>query len=241
MDSTYEELAGMLDHSVLNPTSTAEQFEAGITLALAYGTASVCIMPWYLRRCAERLGGSSVRPGTVIGFPHGGQHAAIKVKEAEQALRDGGVELDMVINISAALSGRWETISEEIRAITGVTHAAGGKIKVIFENCYLDEDQKIRLCAICAEAGADWVKTSTGFGTSGALDEDLWLMRRHSPAKVQVKASGGIRTLARLMEVRAIGVTRVGTSATPAILDEARGAMGLPPIDIPAVAARNDY
>lgn len=237
MNYTYDDLAGMIDHSLLNPTFTVEQLESGIGVALAYRTASVCIMPWYLKRCAERLAGSPVRPSTTIGFPHGGHVTAIKVKEAEQALRDGGVELDMVVNISAVLSGKWESVAADIRAVTDATHAAGRKVKVIFENCYLNEAQKIRLCEICAAAGADWVKTSTGYGTSGATDDDLRLMRKHSPAQVQVKAAGGVRTLARLLEVRAIGVTRVGATATQVILDEARALLGLPPVTVKAVAA----
>lgn len=234
MDYTYDDLAGMIDHSLLNPVFTAEQFEAGLDVALAYRTASVCIMPWYLKRCAGKLAGSTVRPSTVIGFPHGGHVTSIKVKEAEQALRDGGVELDMVVNISAVLSGRWDLVGSEIRAITDLTHAAGAKVKVIFENCYLNEAQKVKLCELCAEAKADWVKTSTGYGTSGAVDEDLRLMRKHSPAHVQVKAAGGVRTFARLLEVRAIGVTRVGATATQAILDEARSVLGLPLVVVKA-------
>lgn len=236
MDYTYEDLAGMIDHSLLNPTFSADVFEKGLDVALAYRTASVCIMPWYLERCAERLAGSGVRPSTVIGFPHGGHVTSIKVKEAEQALRDGGVELDMVVNISAVLSGKWDLVGAEIRALAEATHAAGAKLKVIFENCYLNEAQKIRLCELCAEAKADWVKTSTGYGTSGAVDDDLRLMRKHSPAAVQVKAAGGVRTLARLLEVRAIGITRVGATATQAILDEARVLLGLPRIEVGAPA-----
>jgi deoxyribose-phosphate aldolase len=234
MQLTYDDFAGMIDHSLLNPTFAVEQLEKGIDIALAYRTASVCIMPWYLKRCAERLAGSTVRPSTVIGFPHGGHVTSIKVKEAEQALRDGGIELDMVVNISAVLSGKWELVATEIRAITDLTHAAGGKVKVIFENCYLNEAQKIRLCELCAEAKADWVKTSTGYGTGGAVDDDLRLMRKHSPASVQVKAAGGVRTYARLLEVRTIGVSRVGATATQVILDEARALLGLPPVSVAA-------
>lgn len=238
MSYTYDELAGMLDHSLLNPTLTAEACEEGVRLALAYGTASVCIMPWYLKRCAEQLTGSQVKPSTTIGFPHGCHAPAAKLREAEQALRDGAVELDMVVNFSAVLSGRWEVVRDDIRGVVEAAHAAGGKVKVIFENCYLKDEHKIRLCELCGELRADWVKTSTGFGTSGALDDDLRLMRRHAPPHVQVKAAGGVRTLQRLLEVRALGVTRAGATASQAILDEARRALGLPAIDRKAVSTQ---
>ena len=236
MTFTYEDLAGMIDHSLLNPTFTADVFEQGLDVALAYKPASVCIMPWYLKRCTERLAGSGIRPSTVIGFPHGGHVTSIKLKEAEQALDDGGVELDMVVNISAVLSEKWDLVGDEIKALADLVHAAGARLKVIFENCYLEESHKIRLCELAAAAGADWVKTSTGYGTSGAVDEDLVLMRQHSPDTVQVKAAGGVRTLDRLLQVRELGVSRVGATATQQILDEARQRLGLPPIDSGSVS-----
>ena len=167
MDYAYGDIAKMIDHSLLNPTLTVPELEAGCRLAMEYDVASVCIMPYYLRRCADLLGGSSVRASTTIGFPHGGHATAVKVAEAQQALADGGQELDMVVNISQVLSGNWDYVRDDIRAVIDVTHAAGQKVKVIFENCYLDRQQKIRLCEICAQLRADWVKTSTGYG-SGA-------------------------------------------------------------------------
>jgi deoxyribose-phosphate aldolase len=241
MDYTYQQLAKMIDHSLLNPTLTVENLERGMQVALAYDTASVCILPYYARRCAEVLAGSTVNPSTVIGFPHGGHTTAVKLQEAEQALADGCNELDMVVNISQVLSGSWDYVQQDIQAVVEAAHAGQAKVKVIFENCYLNDDQKIRLCAICAAVGADWVKTSTGYGTGGATNEDLLLMRQHSPAQVQVKAAGGVRTLDRLLEVRALGVTRCGATATIAMLEEARQRLGLPPIRSDAAAPAAGY
>jgi deoxyribose-phosphate aldolase len=222
MDYTYTDIAKMIDHSLLNPTLTAEQLEQGCRLAREYDVASVCILPYYLKRCAELLAGSDVKASTTIGFPHGGHTTKIKVAEAVQALDDGGEELDMVVNISQVLSGGWAYVRNDIKAVIDVTHARGQKVKVIFENAYLNDEQKIRLCEICGELDADWVKTSTGYAPSGATDEDLILMRKHSPARVQVKSAGGVRTLDRLLEVRALGVTRSGATQTAAMLDEVK-------------------
>lgn len=222
MDYSYEAVAKMIDHSLLNPTLTADDLEAGCRLAAEYGVASVCILPYALARCAEILRGSGVKASTTIGFPHGGHATAIKLAEARRALADGGEELDMVVNISQVLSGDWDYVRDDIRAVVGAAHEAGQKVKVIFENCYLNDDQKVRLCQICGELGADWVKTSTGYGTGGATHEDLKLMRANSPAHVQVKAAGGVRDLDSLLAVRALGVTRVGASRTREILDECR-------------------
>lgn len=222
MEYTYEDIAKMIDHSLLNPTLGVDELEAGVKLALRYDTGSVCILPYYLKRCAEVLTGSSVMASTTIGFPHGGQVTGIKVAEAKQALADGGQELDMVVNISKVLSGDWDYVHNDIKAVVDETHGQGQKVKVIFENCYLNDEQKIRLCEICGEIGADWVKTSTGYGTGGATIEDLKLMREHSPANVQVKAAGGVRDLDKLLEVRALGVTRVGATRTAEMLDECK-------------------
>ena len=222
MDYTYDDLAKMIDHSLLVPTIAADELEAGCQLALDYNVASVCIMPYYLRRCADILAGSTVKASTTIGFPHGANTTAIKQAEAERALADGGQELDMVVNISKVLSGDWDYVRDDIKAVIDVAHAAGQKVKVIFENCYLNDQQKIRLCEICTEVNADWVKTSTGYGSGGATTEDLQLMVENTSAPVQVKAAGGVRTLDRLIEVREIGVTRAGATATKVILDEYR-------------------
>jgi deoxyribose-phosphate aldolase len=232
MDATYDDIAGMIDHSLLAPTLTREELEAGLRVARAYGVASVCILPYYVRRCAEALAGSRVVASTTIGFPHGGHTTAIKVAEARQALDDGARELDMVVNISAVRSADYELVRADIAAVCDATHAGGAKLKVIFENCHLSEAQKIELCRICGAVGADWVKTSTGYGPSGADDADLALMRAHSPAHVQVKAAHGIRTLDRLLQVRALGATRAGSTATASILDDCRRRLSLPPIKI---------
>lgn len=230
MDFTYEDIAKMIDHSLLNPTLDTEALEAGIQIALDYNVASVCIMPYYLARCAERLAGSTVKASTTIGFPHGGHTTAIKVAEAERALADGGQELDTVVNISKVLSEDWDYVRDDLKAVIDVTHAQGQKVKVIFENVYLEDSHKIKLCEICSELGADWVKTSTGYGGGGATDADLILMREHTPPEVQVKAAGGVRTFERLLVVRDLGVTRVGASRTVTMLNEAREQLGLPPI-----------
>ncbi len=227
MDYTYSTIAKMIDHSLLNPTLTIEDFEQGIALAIAYDVASVCIVPYYLKVCAARLAGSTVQASTTIGFPHGCHTTAAKAFEAKQALADGGQELDMVVNISKVLSGDWSYVRDDIAAVIDVTHAAGQKVKVIFENCYLNDVQKIRLCEVCGELNADWVKTSTGYGTGGATHDDLRLMRLHAPAHVQVKAAGGVRDLDALLAVRALGVSRVGATRTAAMLDACRQRLGL--------------
>jgi deoxyribose-phosphate aldolase len=230
MDYTYLDIAKMIDHSLLNPTLTRQQLEEGIRLALDYDTASVCILPYALPLCSAMLKGSHVKASTTIGFPHGGHTTEVKVAEARRALADGGEELDMVVNISAVLSGEWDYVRSDIEAVIGVTHAAGQKVKVIFENCYLNQEQKIRLCEISSELGADWVKTSTGYAPGGATLDDLRLMRQHSAPHVQVKAAGGVRTLDALLEVRAAGATRCGATRTAEMLDECRRRLGLPPI-----------
>jgi deoxyribose-phosphate aldolase len=227
MNYTYSDVTKMIDHSLLNPTLTTADLETGCRLARDYDVASVCIMPYALRRAADLLAGSTVQPSTTIGFPHGGHTTSIKVAEAKQALADGGTELDMVVNISKVVSGDWDYVRTDIAEVVGAAHAAGAKVKVIFENAYLKDDQKIRLCEICSEAGADWVKTSTGYAPSGATIEDLTLMRKHAAPNVQVKAAGGVRDLDALLRVREIGVTRCGATRTAEMLDECRRRLGL--------------
>ena len=226
MNATYADVAGMIDHSLLNPALSWDELDAGCRLARELQVASVCILPYALKRCAELLEGSPVQPSTTIGFPHGGHRTAVKVREAELAIDDGGTELDMVVNISQVRSGRWDDVRGDIAAVIDLAHARGRKVKVIFENCYLSDDQKIRLCEICGELKADWVKTSTGYGSGGATHDDLRLMRRHSPPHVQIKAAGGIRDLDALLAVRELGATRCGASKTREILEEARRRWG---------------
>jgi deoxyribose-phosphate aldolase len=218
----YTDISKLIDHSLLQPTLSVSELEAGCQLAIDYDVASVCILPYYLRRCAEMLRGTGVKASTTIGFPHGGHATATKVAEARQALADGGQELDMVVNVSQVKSGAWDYVAGDIRAVIELAHSAGQRVKVIFENCYLTDGEKIRLCEICGELRADWVKTSTGYGSGGATLDDLRLMRRHSPAHVQVKAAGGVRDYDTLLQVREIGVSRVGASRTREILDVCR-------------------
>lgn len=223
----YADVAKMIDHSLLNPTLTWDDLERGCQIAKDYDVASVCIMPFALKRCAEILQGSDVKASTTIGFPHGVQRTEIKVAETLAAIEDGGQELDMVVNISKVLSGDWHYVEQDIAGVVHLCHASAVKVKVIFENCYLNNEQKIQLCKICGEIGVDWVKTSTGYGSGGATDADLILMRKHSPANVQVKAAGGVRTLDRLLEVRALGVTRCGATQTVAMLEDAKQRLGM--------------
>jgi deoxyribose-phosphate aldolase len=221
-DWTYADLAKMIDHSLLNPTMTDAELEAGCRLANEYDVASVCIKPYAVRRAVQWLSGSTVVVGTVIGFPHGSHTTAIKVAETQQALADGARELDMVVNIGKVLGKDWRYVADDIASVVQTAHRGRGLVKVIFENCFLSDEHKEELCRICADVKADFVKTSTGYGDGGATDEDLRLMRRCAPLPVQVKAAGGVRTLARLLEVRALGVSRVGATATKVILDQAR-------------------
>jgi deoxyribose-phosphate aldolase len=226
MNLTYEDVAKTIDHSLLNPTLTVSDLEEGCALAVRFNVASVCILPYYVRHCAEVLRGTSVVASTTIGFPHGGHTTAVKVAEAEGALADGAIELDMVVNISKVLSGDYVYVGAEVARLTATVHAGGGKLKAIFENCYLSNEQKITLCKVCSNAGVDWVKTSTGYGTGGATIEDLELMLRNVEPQVQVKAAGGVRDLDTLLKIKAMGVTRCGATRTATMLNEFRGRLG---------------
>ena len=219
---TLADLAKMIDHSLLQPILTDEELERGCQLAVEYRVASVCIKPYAVKLAVKLLAGSGVYASTVIGFPHGGHLTRTKVYEANAAIDDGAVELDMVVNIGKVLTGDWAYVADDVKQVIDAAHKRGTKLKVIFENCFLKDEHKKQLCRLCGDAGADWVKTSTGYGDSGATLDDLKLMREHSPSHVQVKAAGGVRSFDTLMAVRAIGVTRVGATATKAILDDAK-------------------
>lgn len=236
MPSYIHDLAKMIDHSILHPTMTDADLQEGCALALHYDTASVCVKPYAVKKAAEYLAGSSVLVGTVIGFPHGNSATEIKTAECRQACEDGAVEIDMVVNIGKVLGGDWKYVQEEIRSINQEAIAHGAIVKVIFENDFLQKEHKIRLCEICSEEKVAYVKTSTGYGfvkgsdgkffTLGATVEDLILMRRYSAPEVKVKAAGGVRSLDDLLKVKETGVSRVGATATEAILEEARKRFG---------------
>jgi deoxyribose-phosphate aldolase len=219
---TVRDLAKTIDHSLLRPELDDAFVEAGCRLAAEYDVASVCVRPTDVRRAVALLDGTDVAVGTTIGFPHGNHRTEIKVAEARRAIADGATELDMVLPIGALRSGRDEDVQADIGAVVEVAHPAGAIVKVIFENAYLDDDEKVRACRLTEAADADFVKTSTGFAPSGATHHDLALMRASTAPHVQVKAAGGVRTLDALLAVMALGVTRIGATATKTILDDAR-------------------
>lgn len=222
----------MIDHSLLHPTMTDDDIRKGCELARRYDVATACVKPYAIPLAREILAGSSVGVCAVIGFPHGNSTTAIKVAEAEAAAQAGGSEIDMVINIGKALGGDWSCISAEIKAINSAVVASNAILKVIFENDYLQDAHILKLCEICSEIGVAFVKTSTGYGFvkqenglysyKGATVAHLKLMRQHCPPSVQIKAAGGVRTLDDVLMVRSLGVTRVGATATQAILEEAK-------------------
>ncbi|NLB89762.1 MAG: deoxyribose-phosphate aldolase [Clostridiales bacterium] len=221
MSLTPEMIASMLDHSTLQPFLTPADIEKGCEIALQYQTASVCARPCDVPILTKMLAGSPVKVCTVIGFPHGAHTSATKLFEAEEALKNGCQELDMVINIGQLLAGNTDYVEKEIAALARLCHKENALLKVILENCYLTDEQKIKACKLSEAAGADFVKTSTGYGTSGAKIEDLVLMRKAVSPKVQVKASGGIRDLDTVLAARAVGASRCGVSATVAIMEQA--------------------
>ncbi len=232
-----KELAKMIDHSILQPTFTDNDLKKQCEIAQKWDVASVCIKPYAVKQAAALLRGSDVKVGCVIGFPHGNSSTAVKVYEAGQACLEGAVEIDMVINIGKALGGDWEYVENEIRAVTDTCHRNNAIVKVIFETDYVNAtEDKIRLCEICTRAGADFVKTSTGYGFvklpdgnynyRGATIEDIRLMRKHSGPGVQVKCAGGVRTLDDLLRMKEAGATRSGATATEAMLKEAEMRFG---------------
>jgi deoxyribose-phosphate aldolase len=219
---TERDIAKTIDHSLLRPELDDAFIEDGCRLAARYDVASVCVRPADVRRARALLEGSDVAVGTTIGFPHGNHATATKVFEAHQALSDGATELDMVIQIGALKSGRDADVESDIRAVVDIAHDAGAIVKVIFENAYLTDDEKIRACRLSEAARADFVKTSTGFASGGATHDDLRLMRANTSPHIAIKAAGGVRTLDALLEVMALGVTRIGATATETIIEDFR-------------------
>ena len=215
---TERDIAKTIDHSLLRPELDDAFIEAGCRLAAKYDVASVCVRPADVRRACAILAGTDVKVGTTIGFPHGNHRTETKVFEATQALADGATELDMVLQIGALKSGRDADVQADIAAIVDLAHANGAIVKVIFENAYLTDDEKIRACRLSEAAGADFVKTSTGFAPSGATHDDLRLMRANTSPHIRVKAAGGVRTLDALIAVMELGVTRIGATATETII-----------------------
>lgn len=231
------ELAKIIDHSILHPTMTDDDLKRECEVARKYNVASVCVKPYAVKQAAEILKGTDVLVGCVIGFPAGNSSIKVKVFEAEEACKDGAVEIDMVINIGKALQGDWEYITQEIRSVTEICHRHNSIIKVIFETDYINkESDLIKLCHICTETGADYVKTSTGFGFvkqaggdynyKGATIPVLELMKKSAGPKVKVKAAGGVRTLDQLLAVKAAGCARSGATATSVMLEEAMTRFG---------------
>ena len=240
MKYSYTDLSKMIDHSLLHPTMTDKELQDGCKIAAKYHAASVCIKPYAVKQAVEWLQGSGVLVGAVIGFPHGNSSTESKRYETELACKDGAAEIDMVINIGKALGGDWDYVERDVKAVCNEAHQHGAKVKVIFENDYLtsggaghsSDDFKRKLCELCERAGADWVKTSSGYGFVkqadgsynyiGATEHDLALMRASVSSKVQVKAAGGVRDLDGLIKVRDLGVSRCGATATAAMMDEYR-------------------
>lgn len=232
-----KELAKMIDHSILHPTHTDDDLIKQCEVALKYDVASVCVKPYAVKLAVGKLKGSSVKVGCVIGFPHGNSSTAVKLFEAKQACHDGAAEIDMVINIGKALGGDWDYVESEIKAVTDICHKNKAIVKVIFETDFVTKtEDKIRLCEICTRVGADFVKTSTGYGFvklsngdynyKGATLADVRLMRKHSGPSVQVKCAGGVRTLDDLLKMKEAGATRSGATATEAILSDAMKRFG---------------
>ena len=239
---TERQLAKTIDHSLLKPELDDAFIEEGCRLAAEYDVASVCVRPADVKRAKALLDGTDVAVGTVIGFPHGSSTTATKVFEARDALANGATELDMVIQIGALRSGRDQDVRDDIAAVVQVAHEAGAIVKVILENAYLSDDEKVRGSRLAEAAGADFVKTSTGFAPSGATHEDLALMRRTVSDHVQVKAAGGVRTLDGLIDVMNLGVTRIGATQTKPILDDFRARRsGRAAVASAAASAEGEY
>ena len=238
---TYEQLAKVIDHSLLRPELTESDIVAGCELAARYHVATVCVKPCHVKLAKEQLEESDVIVSTVVGFPHGSNLTAIKVAETQMAMDEGALELDMVLNIGQLRSGKNDFVRDEIKAVCDAAHARGVKVKVIFENAYLTDEEKVTACKLSEEAGADWVKTSTGFAPGGATLEDLRLMRANVSDKVQIKAAGGVRTLPALLDVIDAGATRCGATATATILDDFQAMQEGKKVEVKSDAAPGAY
>jgi deoxyribose-phosphate aldolase len=219
MEITSRDIAKMIDHSLLRPELTREDIERECAIAKKYDVASVCCVPTDVKLAKELLAGTSVKVGAVVGFPHGYCTTRTKVFETEQAIADGAVEIDMVLHIGKLLSREYVYVREDIKAVVTAAHKGGAIVKVILENSYLTDEFKIAGCKLCEEAGADFVKTSTGFAKGGATLEDLALMRKTVSPRIQVKAAGGVRDLDMALKVRAAGATRFGATRTAEIIE----------------------
>jgi len=217
---TLEQVAKTIDHSILKPDFTYADVEAGSQLALKFNTASYCIRPMDVSVAAKALAGSTVNVCTVIGFPHGSTTSAVKAFETSDAIKNGAVEIDMVINVSALLSGDYDFVEQDIRGVVEVAHSAGASVKVIFETAFLNDDLIVKACELTERAGADYVKTSTGFASEGATLHNVKLMKATVGDRLKVKSSGGVRTLDQLIDYMDAGVTRSGCSATQQVLEE---------------------
>ncbi|MFN5376541.1 MAG: deoxyribose-phosphate aldolase [Chitinophagaceae bacterium] len=230
---TAQELAKYIDHSLLHPTMTDKDLDEGLAIAKKYGTATVCIKPYAVKYAAEVLKDTGIGVCTVIGFPHGSNTTDLKVIETIEACRNGATEIDMVVNVGKVLGGDWDYVEHEIEQINNICFEHNAILKVIFENDYLKDEQKIKLCEICSKLHVAFVKTSTGYGyvkqdngmflTKGATLPDLILMRKHSAPTVQIKAAGGIRNLKDMLAAIEVGATRIGATATAVIIEEFLG------------------
>jgi len=227
MDQEYLEISQMIDHSLLRPDLTIEDVRKGLEIAVNYQVKTVCVRPCDLELAVSQLKDSSVLPTTVISFPHGADTTKQKLSQTRQLIDIGARELDIVLNINRLISGDLEYVENELQALTNIAHDDQVLVKIIFENCYLSEKEKITACQICSNVGVDFVKTSTGFGSGGAEDQDLMLMREHTDRHIRIKAAGGIRSLKRLYQVKELGCSRVGCTATISILEELKVNLGL--------------
>ena len=227
--TTYESFARLIDHSLVKPELTDDQVVQGLELAKRYGVACVSVRPCDIDLAARTLQGSTVKAGSVSGFPHGSQNTATKLYETRDLLRRGAREIDMVIAISKLLSREFQYVQMELLQMSEICHKEGALLKVILENAYLTDELKIIACRCCERAEVDFVKTSTGFAPTGYTVEDVKLMRKHLPEEIGIKAAGGLRTVDQVLEVYELGCTRVGATSTAALLDEWKARLAPPP------------